>query len=277
MRKLVLITAAVVALGCTGLAVAHGLDSKSVKAVGFPNVSLTASGTVQTSTCTGSDGTYTRSKGTYTGTISGATGDSNLNGPVTIDATSLVNTTTNVGTVTGHIRFGTTPPPPHGDDKGPGDVHFEAVYSGTGSPNIWGVADGHLRGSHADLLGNISGSFNATGGLTGLQLGGTAAGGPAVETSDGGCKPTPPPAPPKPDRSHAEGVVTALNTNTGAGSITVAGTTCTIPDALLTQVKNLNLTAGSNGSRVEIDCTSGALTKIEAPGHGKIENHGPKH
>jgi hypothetical protein len=269
MRKLVLITAAVVALGCTGLAIAHGLDGKSVVKVG---ASFTAapSGTVQTSTCTGTDGSYTRSKGTYTGTISGATGDNNLNGPVTIDAESWINTTTNLGTVAGKIRFGTPPPPPH-DEKGPGDIHFEAVYSGAGG-NIAGIAEGHLGASHADLLANISGTFSTASGFS-LHIGGTS-GGDAVEVVDGGCKPTPPPAPPKPDKTHAEGTVTALTT-TSPGSITVAGVTCSIPSNLLTEVAGLNLVV--NSTRVEIDCTAGALTKIEAPGHGKVEGHGPKH
>jgi hypothetical protein len=268
MRKLVLITSAVVALGCAGLAVAHGLDGKSVVKVG---ASFTAapSGTVQTSTCTGTDGSYARSHGTYTGTISGATGDNNLNGPVTIDADSWINTTTNIGTVTGKIRFNSPPPPPN-DEKGPGDVHFEAVFSGG---NVAGLAEGHLGASHADLLANISGTFSTTSGFS-LKLGGTS-GGDAVEVVDGGCKPTPPPPAPKPDRSHAEGTVTALNTTTGSGSITVAGVTCSIPDSLLSQVTGLNLVL--NSTRVEIDCTAGALTHIEAPGHGKVGGHGPKH
>src|SRR5581483_5458793 len=105
MRKLVLSTVAVAALAGSGLAIAHGLDTKSVKAVSA-TFAATPTGSVRTSTCTGADGTYTRSNGTYAGTVSNATGDANLNGPITIDAKSLINTSTNVGVVTAHIRFG---------------------------------------------------------------------------------------------------------------------------------------------------------------------------
>src|SRR5581483_10818689 len=107
MRKLVLSTVAAAALAGGGLAVAHGLDTKSVKAV---SATFTAApnGTVRTSTCTGADGTYARSWGTYTGSFTNATGDTNLNGSITIDAQSIINTTVspNVGVVTGHVRFG---------------------------------------------------------------------------------------------------------------------------------------------------------------------------
>jgi hypothetical protein len=263
MRKLVLITAAVVALGCTGLAVAHGLDSKSVKLVSA-SFTVSPSGSVKTSTCTGSDGTYAITKGTYTGTISGAS-DGNLNGPVTVDAQSLVNTSTNTGVVTGRIRFGSS------DDN---RANFEAVYSGSGG-NLAGLAEGHVNASNAALLGNISSTFNATsGGFTSpIKLGGTS-GGDAVEITRGGCQPTPPP---KPERIHVVGGVT-LGSGTPPTTLTVAGVTCNIPSDLQSKIGALGLT---NGTRVEMDCTASGgtntLTKLETQGHGNVKEKGPKH
>jgi len=263
MRKLVLSTIAAVALATCGLAIAHGLDTKSVKAV---SASFTAApaGTVQTSTCTGADGTYAKSNGTYTGTVTGATGDTSLNGPITINAQSIVNTATNVGVVTGHIRFGSGP-------GHYGDTQFSAVYS-TG--NIAGLAQGRVPTSHASLLGNLSAAFSATGGFTNGSLGGANPGG-AVEISDGACQPQPTP---KPDQVRAQGTVTAIST----GSITAAGVTCTIPTNLQAAVTALGLVA--NTSRVDMTCTvaSGVntLTKLSVDGpHGghDVEQHGHRH
>src|SRR5581483_2392720 len=156
MRKLVLSTVALAALAGSGLAIAHGFDTRSIKAVGS-TFTTTPVGTVQTSTCTGADGSYTRSHGTYTGTVSNATGDANLNGPITIDAKSLINTSTNVGVVTAHIRFGSD-----------------------ASGNVAGLVEGHAPGSTAALLGNLSAAFSTTNGFTNGNIGGANSGG-AVE------------------------------------------------------------------------------------------------
>jgi len=262
MRKLIVSTVVIGALAGCGLAIAHGLDTKSVKAVGA-SFTATPTGTVQTGTCTGADGTYSLSNGTYAGTVTGATGDTNLNGPITINAQTIVNTSTNVGVVTGHIKFGSGSPYN-------GDAQFSAVYS---NGNIAGLANGRVPSSHVGLLANISGAFTASGGFTTGSLGGATQGG-AVEVANGDCKRVPPP---RPDVVRADGTVTAI----AAGSITAAGVTCTIPTNLQSGVAALGLVA--NTSRVNMSCTvvSGTNTltnlSVEGPHHGHGDVHGNKH
>src|ERR1700716_97406 len=103
MRKIVLITAALAALVSAGIAVAHESDSKSVKSVSATFTATPGTSVVKTSTCTGTDGTYATARAPYTGTA-GST-EPSLNGPVTIKTESLVNTTTDVGTVSGRLRI----------------------------------------------------------------------------------------------------------------------------------------------------------------------------
>src|SRR5438105_15882876 len=98
MRKLIGSIITVAALAFAGFAVAHGFESKSVKKVDAAFTATTA-GDSSTRTCTGADGTYTKTRATYTGTATSS--EPSLNGPVTIYAESLVNTTTGVGLVTG--------------------------------------------------------------------------------------------------------------------------------------------------------------------------------
>ena len=257
MRKLVLITAAVVALAGAGLAVAHGFDSKSVKSVSA-TFTATSAQDVRTSTCTGSDGhVYATNKGTYTGTATST--DASLNGTLTIYAESLIDTTANIGTVTGKLQIGSG-----GDED---ETHFEAVYSGG---NVAGIAEGHTQTPHTSLLANLSAAYSATGGFTNGKLGGGASGGDAVETIAGGCQPTPTP---KPDRIVVHGAVTAVST----GSITAAGVTCTIPLELQTKVAGLGLVVGS---QVNMTCTvsggTNTLARIESRGH-ESDRKGNKH
>src|SRR5580765_8411317 len=102
MRKLVLITTAVAALAGAGLAIAHGVDNRSVTAVSATFTATTVS-VQKTTTCTGANGhVYATTKATYTGT---ATGPAELSGPITLDTESLVDTTSGDGTVSGKLRI----------------------------------------------------------------------------------------------------------------------------------------------------------------------------
>jgi hypothetical protein len=258
MRKIVWITAAIAALVGAGVAVAHQIDTKSITQVSATFTATTPS-VVKTSTCTGSDGTYTKTDATYTGTSTST--DPNLNGSISIDTDSLLNTTTNVGTVTGRIRFGS------GNDNG---TQFTAVYS-TG--NIAGLATGREGGgdSGTQLVANLSAAFSTTGGFSSGKLGGGTTGGNAVELSQGGCKPAPAP---QPDTIEVRGAVSAVSST----SITAAGVTCTIPTNLTSQVASLNLT---NGSQVDMTCTAASgtntLSKISAGhGNGGGDEHGKR-
>jgi hypothetical protein len=228
MRRLIWIVAAVGALTATGLAVAHGIESKSVKAVSATFTATTAS-VVSTSTCTGSDGTYARTRATYTGTST--SGEPSLNGAVWIRTESLINTTTNLGLVSGQLRFG--------DRTG---AQFDAVYS---NGNLVGLATGHTNDPDGRLLANLSAGFSTAGGFTNGKLGGGTSGGDAVSIFRGGCKPVPPP---KPEKIVVHGAVTAYV----SASITVAGVTCAIPADLQTAVAGLGLVSGT---RVEMTCT----------------------
>src|SRR4051812_18677322 len=119
-RTLALATAAVAALAATSLAVAHGLDGKTIRSVTGTFAASTAS-KVETRTCTTSDGkTLVTTSGTYTGT---ATGDPDLTGATTVRAKSTINTTDNVGTVSGTLRIDQA----SGRDT---QAQFSAVYSG---------------------------------------------------------------------------------------------------------------------------------------------------
>src|SRR4051812_26849384 len=169
MRQIVMLTAVVAALAGAGMAVAHHSESKSVKKV---DAAFTAapSGTVKVSSCTGTDGTYVTTKATYAGTATSTT-DPNLNGPITLRTESLINTTTNVGTVSGRLNI----------DAGSGrdtNAEFALVYSGG---NVAGLAAGHTE-DHSALLGNVSAAFNSTTGFTAGKIGGTT-GGDAVVTA----------------------------------------------------------------------------------------------
>jgi hypothetical protein len=254
MRKLIWITTAIVALAGASMAVAHGLDSNSVKSVSA-TFTATTSSVVRTSTCTGADGTYATTNATYTGTSTSS--EPSLNGPISIDTQSLLNTTTNIGTVSGKIRFG----------SGPGnDTQFAAVYS---NGNIAGLATGHTGDPGTQLLANLSAGFSTTGGFTSGMLGGGTSGGNAVELLGGGCKPTPAP---RPDTIDVHGAVSAVS----ATSITAAGVTCTIPTNLQAAVTALAL---ATGSQVDMTCTAAAgvntLTRISAPGAGPGAGQGP--
>ena len=59
-----------------------------------------------TLTCTGTDGTYSATRAVYTGTA--ASSEPTLNGPLTLNTQSLVNTTTGLGTVSGDFAITAT-------------------------------------------------------------------------------------------------------------------------------------------------------------------------
>ena len=88
-----------------------------------------------------------------------------MTGRATIAAHSTIDTTDEVGTVTGTLTVGKT------------QTHFSAVYDhGT----VAGTATGHT-GSRTQLLANVSASFSAADGFTAGKIGGgTAAGGAVI-------------------------------------------------------------------------------------------------
>jgi len=226
-RTLAVATAAAAALVSAGLAVAHGVDGgKSAKAVTGSFAATTATRVTQ-KTCTTSDNkTVVTTDGTYTGT---ATGDADLTGAVTVHARSVINTTDNVGVVSGSLRIDV----PDRDTS----AEFTTVYSGG---QIGGLAVGRAHSPSAQLVANLSAGFTATGGFTGGKLGG-AAGGAAVEVAPAGCKATKTVS----EKSEARGTVSAVSPT----SITVAGLTCAVPASLQSKLTGIAVNA-----RAEIHC-----------------------
>src|SRR3982750_3549279 len=120
-RTLAATVASAAALTATGLAVARNLDSNTnVRAVAGTFAATTAS-RVDTKTCTTTDGkTLVTTTGTYTGA---STGDADLTGNATVHARSTINTTDNVGVVSGSLKIDVA----SGRDT---QADFTAVYSG---------------------------------------------------------------------------------------------------------------------------------------------------
>lgn len=238
MRTFVLVSACVVALAAAGLAVGKGLDgnSRSAKSVAGSFTATTAS-KVDTRTCTTTDGkTLVSSTGTYTGT---ATGDPDLTGPATLSAHALINSTDNVGVVSGTLKVDVS-------SSADTTARYNAVYSGG---SLAGLATGHAQDPHAKLLANISAGFSATGGFTNGKIGGTSGGG-AVELGPGQCKSSQEVK----ESSEASGTVSAVSST----SITVAGLTCAVPASLQSLVSALTV-----GARAEIHCSlSGGTTTL---------------
>jgi hypothetical protein len=242
MRKLTLVSTVLVALVVAGLAVAKGLDggTKSAASVAGTFTATTAAN-VDTRTCTTSDGkAIAVTRATYTGTAAGA---ADLAGPVTLKVRSLINTTDNVGAVSGSFSIDTA-----ADKNTRGE--FSAVYD---HGNIAGLASGRGQDHSVQVLANLSAGFTAAGGFTGGKLGGGTAGGAAITLGPGKC------ASEQHDSSSARGAVTAVS----ASSITVAGLTCAVPASFATQIGAVKV-----GDQTQIRCNlvSGTNTLVKLGG-----------
>lgn len=230
MRRLALALAATLALAAAGLAVADTFDGKAAKSVSATFAATTAS-SVKTTTCTNEDGTFADTKGTYTGTASSS--DPSLNGPVKVELRSLINTTKNLGTVSGKLKITTA--------SGKQTVtQLDGVYA---NGSIAGLASGHAQSPYSRLLANVSADYNPAGGLTNGKVG-SSAGGAAVELTPGKCRS----AKPLLEVVEVHGTVTALTTT----EITVAGVKCGIPASLQASVAS----RVEVNDRVEMKCTA---------------------
>ena len=239
MQRLIFFAAAAFALAGAGIAIAHGVDAKSVKQVSG-TLTLGTSSNVRTETCTCTAGTFTTIRGRWSGS---AAGDPTLTGNATLDAEIFYGPTGD-GTVSGRL---------HIDGANDTDASVDAVYA---NGHFAGWAEGHNHPG-AKLLANVSGDYSTTTGIT-AKLGGGTTGGNAVLLTEGGCKPVPPP---KPETVGASGSLTK-----GTNTVAVAGVTCNVPSNLAGNVAKFN-----NGDRVEIKCTSSGgtntLVRIEGKGH----------
>jgi hypothetical protein len=241
MRKFIFAAVGVIALAAASVAIAEGIDgAKTAKAVAGTFSATSAN--VSTRSCTTTDGkTLTITNGRYTGM---ASGDPDLTGPITLRARSIVNSD-GVGIVDGALRIDVA----SGRDTSAG---FTTVYD---HGNIAGLAVGRAHEPSARVVANLSAGFTP-GAFTGGKLGGGTSGGSAVEIGPGRCAPA---AKPKPEKSEARGVITALSDS----SITVAGLTCVIPSDKSAAIK----AKFKVNDRAEIHCAlqnaQNTLTRIE--------------
>jgi CHRD domain len=278
--------AALGALGCTALAVA-GVAAASHRAQGTQQAAASFNATTvthsKTATCTGSDGTYEQTTATYTGTATSS--DTRLDGPLTIRAHSVFNTTSGLGWVEGSFRV-----------KGSsGDVHgtLHAAISGA---NAVGALDGKAGHPEGKLIASLAAAFAPSTGFSSGSLGSGTVNGAGVVFQQGDCKRVKPPAKPKPPKHTRSTAVSQLNFSshdevppvsgkgTGKGSFTLDLTrdsTGTITgakavfyvnyrfDAPVT-ITGLALHQGAKGTNGPIVLDSGQGTLADADGNGNL-------
>jgi len=251
MRRLLVIIAAGSALAAAGVAVAKGLEVQAVQQVGATFTATTVAKS-STKTCTSSDGTFVVTRAEYAGTATST--DPALNGPVRLSVESTINTSKNLGVVSGRLRIDTA-------SRRDTSVSLQAVYA---SGQLHGLVAGRVTSPSSSLVGDVSSAFSATGGFTNGKLGGTDAGGAAVRLERGACK-VERPKPPAVQRVSVKGAVTAVS----ATSITAAGVTCAVPATFAPKLAGV-----ATGDVVEIRCTlqNGALTLTDV--HRKGNKHG---
>lgn len=186
LRRL-LAASAVTAMGVAGAAVADAgpASTTQVTASFYANTLVSSKST----SCTGANNdAYQLTHVRFTGVA--ASSDAHLAGPVTVDVSSVLDTTKNLGWVAGDLRIATA-------SSVETHAHFTAVQMN-------GTATGFLAGGGGGtkLLGGFSGTFSTTAGFgsSSAQVA-IGSGSPASVAllASGGCTPPPPPAPPHPD------------------------------------------------------------------------------
>lgn len=164
------------ALGTLGAAVfaaagaavaAHAVQSTQSASATFTATTVSKA---HTTTCTGSDGTYQDTNAWYSGTATSSVAQ--LNGPITIHAHSVVNTTTGLGWLDGDLRIGTGHPTTH--------AKIHAAISGG---NAAGAVTGDAPHPGNKLVASFFSPFTQSGGFTtGGNLGGSSSGAGVIFT-----------------------------------------------------------------------------------------------
>jgi hypothetical protein len=178
-RRIAVLSATVgAALVVAGGALAwHGFKSASAVSATFTAGTVTNS---QSSTCTASNKDSIQvTNGTFSGTATSA--DPHLNGAITIEATSVFDTTTMAGTVSGFVRITPT--------SGPGFVGRLVTVNVNGQ--LQGMLAGDEQGA-GPLLGNVSSVFSTTAGFGTSSSVATIGSGSGTDTaivSTSGCQP----------------------------------------------------------------------------------------
>ena len=176
MRRLTFVAVGLIAVATAGLAVAKGLETKSIRTVTGTFSAATVTPIGKAKTCTTSDGkTLVEAKARYSGI---ASGDGNLAGAITLDARIVASATDNIGVVDGKLRI-------HVASGGQTTAKFTGVLA---NGKLVGFATGHTPNPHAKLFANFSSGFAPATGFTGGKIGATD-GGSAVEVGPGKCAP----------------------------------------------------------------------------------------
>lgn len=164
-----------VALVATGLAIAHGSDTRKTSPV---SATFTAASTEKTTTveCTGADGTYAVTRGLYEGTATGS--DGVLTGKISIRTKSVVNTTTGYGYTEGKVTLR--------DADGTLKAKARLVAVASQKTALNGFMDGRVK-EQGHLLANFSAALSADGKTLTGDIGAGAAQNTAIVTS-GGCQ-----------------------------------------------------------------------------------------
>jgi hypothetical protein len=126
-------------------------------------------------TCVSSDGTYQLTTATYTGTATSS--DARLNGTLEIRASSVVNTTTNLGFLDGTLRV-------RGTNTGASGTIHAAIANGTAV----GSVSGQGSRPEAKLVASLSAAFSPAGGFASGKLGAGSTGGAGVLYTRGECR-----------------------------------------------------------------------------------------
>jgi hypothetical protein len=220
MRRLVWLTAIFVTLAAAGAAVAtHGFGTRAVKSV-TATFSATSVSNSSVATCTTAEGTLEQTHATYSGSSSSS--EPSLNGTLTAQLTTVVNKTTNVGTVAGSLRIRQSGPDTF--------VGFTGTYA---NGQVNGLAAGGARSPYNRLIANVSAAFNPASGLTNGKIGATDGNGAAILVQPGRCQRVVLPK----QKVDARGTVTAVSST----SITVAGVTCAVPASLAGKVAEIKV------------------------------------
>ena len=167
---------AVVALSVAGAAIASSVPASTTAVSGTFTATTVTNRTV--STCTGADGTYEYSRATYGGTATST--DPHLSGPITLDVSSVYNTTKSLGWLSARVQIASSTPGDNTDARLSG-VNANGTVQGFMSS---GGNGGHGNGTN--LLANVTGSFTSAGGFTAGSIGTGAATDTAIITA-GSC------------------------------------------------------------------------------------------
>jgi hypothetical protein len=169
-RGMFAVAGSVVALAAAGGAFAwHGSSSASLVSATFYANTVSNS---QTQTCTAANNDSIQvSDATFAGTASST--DAQLSGPITIDARSVYDATTNAGSLTGDVQIG----------SGTSTARFEGRLSAVNvAGHVQGLVFGR-EGGGGQLLGNLTATFSTSGGFGSPSSLGTIGAGTATDSA----------------------------------------------------------------------------------------------